>query len=80
MDMDIFEGIKEALTDAFGDEMEVDSVKAETDLRADLGFNSIGLLAMAVALEEKFGFTFTNDDFSKINTVGDVVEIIKSRS
>ena len=78
--MDIFEGIKEALTDAFGDEMDVSGVKPETDLRADLGFNSIGLLTIAVSLEEKFGFTFTNEDFAKINTVGDVVEVIKSRS
>ena len=78
--MDIFEGIKEALTDAFGDDMDISAITPESDLRKDLGFNSIGLLAMAVSLEEKFGFNFSNEDFAKINTVNDVVEVIKNKS
>ena len=78
--MDIFEEIKEALTDAFGDDMDISAITPESDLRKDLGFNSIGLLAMAVSLEEKFGFNFSNEDFAKINTVNDVVEVIKNKS
>ena len=78
--MNILEGIKEALTDAFGDDMDISILRPESDLRKDLGFNSIGLLAMAVSLEEKFGINFSNDDFAKINTVGDVIEVIRSKS
>ena len=77
--MDILEKLKEALTEAFGDEIDVTVITEETDIREDLGFNSIGLLAMAVAIEEKFGFTFTNDDFANINKVGDVIDVIKAR-
>lgn len=77
--MDIIEGIKEAMVDAFGDDMDLTKVVPEAKLKEDLGFNSIGMLAMAVALEEKFGFTFTNDDFMGIVSVSDVVDIIKSR-
>lgn len=77
--MDILAGIKEALTDAFGDDIDLDSIVPGADLREDLGFNSIGLLAMAVSLEEKFGFSFNNDDFTGIKTVGDVVDVIAAK-
>lgn len=77
--MDILAGIKEAMTDAFGDDMDLDAVVPEARLKEDLGFNSIGMLAMAVSLEEKFGFSFTNDDFSGITTVEDVMGIISER-
>ncbi len=77
--MDILEGIKEAITDAFGDDMDLEKVVPEAKLKEDLGFNSIGMLAMAVSLEEKFGFSFTNDDFIGITTVEDVIQIISKR-
>ena len=77
--MDILEGIKEAVTDAFGDEVDLTKITPEATLKEDLGFNSIGMLAMAVSLEEKFGFAFTNDDLSGINTVQDVIDLVKSR-
>ena len=77
--MDILEGIKEAVTDAFGDEVDLTKITPEATLKEDLGFNSIGMLAMAVSLEEKFGFAFTNDDLSGITTVQDVIDLVKSR-
>ena len=77
--MDILQGIKEAVTDAFGDDMDLTKITPEATLKEDLGFNSIGMLAMAVSLEEKFGFAFTNDDFTGITTIQDVIGIIESR-
>ncbi len=77
--MDILEGIKEAVTDAFGDEIDLTKITPEANLKEDLGFNSIGMLAMAVSLEEKFGFAFTNDDLSAITNVQDVIDLVKSR-
>ena len=77
--MEIIDGIKETLGESLGDEVDMSTVGPGTDLRDDLGFNSIGLLSMAVALEEKFGFRFSNEDFVKIRTVGDVIDVISRK-
>lgn len=77
--MDILEGIKETLAESLGDEVDMSSVGPGTDLRDDLGFNSIGLLSMAVSLEEKYDFRFSNEDFVKIRTVGDVIDVINAK-
>ena len=77
--MDILEGIKETLAESLGDEVDMSSVGSGTDLRDDLGFNSIGLLSMAVSLEEKYDFRFSNEDFVKIRTVGDVIDVINAK-
>jgi acyl carrier protein len=77
--MEIIEGIKETLGESLGEDIDISTVGPETDLREDLGFNSIGLLAMAVSLEEKFDFRFSNEDFVKIRTVGDVIDVISRK-
>ena len=60
----------------FENEVDVSSLSAESRLIEDLGMNSIGLLYMAMAVEEEFGVRFTNDDFSTLKTVGDVIDKI----
>ena len=40
---------------------------------------SIGLLYMAMAVEEEFGIKFKNEDFAAIRTVGDVIACIESK-
>ena len=56
------------------------AVCPEADLRQDIGINSIGLLYMAMAIEEAFGIKFTNDDFTHIKTVADVVATIEEKT
>ena len=51
----------------------------ESDLRKDVGMNSISLLYMAMVLEEKYSIKFNNNDFEKIFTVKDVIEVVKSK-
>lgn len=75
--MDILEKLKEAMVEAYGDSIDLSMVTPETDLREDLGLNSIGMLSVAISIEEKFGFRFANDDFGSIKTVNDIMEIIK---
>ncbi len=77
--MEIIEGIRETLGESLGEDIDISSISPETDLRDDLGFNSIGLLSMAVSLEEKFDFRFSNEDFVKIRTVGDVIDVISRK-
>lgn len=59
--------------------VDLSAVTLESNLREDLGINSIGLLYMAMAVEEEFGIKFKNEDFASIQTVDDVVKCIESK-
>ncbi len=72
----IIEKLTELFNSVFEGELNVESLSADTRLIEDIGMNSIGLLYMAMAVEEEFGVRFTNDDFVSLRTVGDVVEKI----
>ncbi len=63
----------------FEDSIDISAFKPEASLREDLGMNSIGLLYMAMAVEEEFGIKFNNDDFASICTVADVVACIEKK-
>lgn len=63
----------------FDGEIDTSAITPEADLRADLGINSIGLLYMAMSIEETFGIKFANEDFSNIRTVADVVVLIEKK-
>ena len=55
------------------------SVTPEATLKEDVGINSIGLLYMAIALEEEFGIKFKNEDLQGIATVQDVIDFIEAK-
>jgi acyl carrier protein len=59
--------------------VDISGLTAESNLREDLGINSIGLLYMAMAVEEEFGIKFKNEDFVSISTVADVIACIESK-
>ena len=63
----------------FEEDVNPDIVTPEASLREDIGINSIGLLYMAMAVEEEFGIKFKNEDFAAIHTVGDVITLIESK-
>lgn len=78
--MSTFERLLEVCAAVFEGEIDVDSITLESNLHDDININSIGLLYMAMAIEEEFGVRFTNDDFVNIETINDVVEIIDKNS
>lgn len=49
----------------------------ESDLSADLGLSSIGMLYIVIAVEESFGIRFTNVGMSDFRTVKDVIDYIE---
>lgn len=73
--MDILTQLKEIFQSVIGNEY-VDDITNDTDLFSQLGMNSIGMLYMALAIEDKFGVTFSNEDFPKFRKVGDIVDFI----
>lgn len=63
----------------FEDSIDTSTLTPEASLREDVGMNSIGLLYMAMAVEEEFGIKFNNNDFAAIHTVADVVACIEKK-
>lgn len=77
--MDIFQRLIKVFQVTFDDTVDVSGVSPELSLREDLGINSIGLLYMAMAVEEEFEIKFKNEDFAAIRTVADVIACIESK-
>ena len=71
----------EKLKNLFVEELQIDEadITMDAELIKDLGINSIGLLYMAMAVEEEFGVKFKNEDFAGIQTVGDVIVCIEGK-
>lgn len=77
--MDTFQRLIKVFQVTFDDTVDVSGVSPELSLREDLGINSIGLLYMAMAVEEEFEIKFKNEDFAAIRTVADVIACIESK-
>ncbi len=71
------EKLIELFNTVFEGEIMADTISGDTRLIEDLSLNSIGLLYMALAVEENFGVKFNNDDFTNIRTVNDVLAKIE---
>lgn len=73
------EELKNIFETVFGTAIDVSGLNEKSDLRKDIGMNSISLLYMAMVLEEKYSIQFNNSDFEKIFVVEDVIELIESK-
>ena len=78
--MSTFERLVQVFNTVFEDEVDVSAIGGSTSLRKDLGISSIGMLYMAMALEEEFSIKFSNDDLMKLTTVADVIACIEGKS
>jgi acyl carrier protein len=58
---------------------EKEPVVLSTDLRKELRLDSFGTLMLINALEESFGIAVEEADFSRINTVADIVSLLQSK-
>ena len=77
---EIIEKLKEILLAA--DDRNRDKVAARTEksrLGADLGFSSVSMLYMVIAIEEELGIRFDNVGASDFETLGDVVNYIEAK-
>lgn len=52
------------------------SIHPGTSLRHDLGMTSLLAVNMVLDLEEKFGIEVSDDDLTRLGTVGNVVEMV----
>ncbi len=77
--MSNLEKLIELFGTVFDGDVQTDGINEQTRLIEDLELNSIGLLYMALAVEENFGVKFNNDDFVNIRTVQDVLNKIEGK-
>jgi acyl carrier protein len=73
----VFEQIKEIVVNQLG--VDPDQVTIDARFREDLKADSLDLVEMVMAFEEKFGGQIPDEDAQKILKVSDAVSYIQSR-
>lgn len=73
---DTFNDIKEIIVDLLGADEE--KVTLEASFREDLEADSLDLVELIMAFEDKFGAEISDDDAQSITTVGEAVKYIES--
>ena len=57
----------------------VDEIKLESSFIDDLKADSLDIVELGMAFEDKFGVSIPDEDYEKLKTVGDAVSYIKQR-
>lgn len=70
---EIMEGLKQILSDV-KPKLDLSKVNMETALSSEMGIDSLSMLLMSLAIENKFGFQFSSQEI--FQTVGQVVDCI----
>lgn len=74
---EIFKKLQELIKLANSSNQEqVESYTEESDLRGDLGLTSIGVLYLAISIEQTFDIVFSDTAFDDFTKVKDVVDYI----
>jgi len=76
--MENFDKLKEILIDVLGAKEE--DIKAESKFVDDLGADSLDLVELIMAFEDKFGIEISDEDTEKIVTVKDTLDYIDAHS
>jgi acyl carrier protein len=71
---DTFEGVKEIIVDLLG--VDAGKVTPEARFREDLEADSLDIVELIMAFEDKFGSEISDEDAQKISTVGEVATYI----
>ena len=75
---DTFNDIKDIIVDLLG--ADEDKVTLEASFREDLEADSLDLVELIMAFEDKFGAEISDEDAQTITTVGGAVDYINSHN
>lgn len=75
--MAIIDDVKEVVVEQLS--VSADEVTADSKFVEDLGADSLDVVELVMALEEKFDIEIPDDDAEKIMTVANAVEYIEER-
>lgn len=71
-----FTEVKDVIVELLG--VEADKIKPESKFREDLEADSLDLVELIMAFEEKFGGEISDEDAQTITTVGEAVSYIET--
>jgi acyl carrier protein len=58
---------------------ETTDLTEQTELVADLGIDSLGVMEVVAEIEDQFGMTIADSELREVATLGDVVRAIETR-
>lgn len=69
----------EKIVNVIAEELNLDTedLTPETDLKKDLGLDSLDLYQLVMALEDQYSIEIPAEELSKLNTIGDVANFLK---
>lgn len=73
----MLERVIEIITDQLN--LEGIEITEESSFKDDLGADSLDLFELVMAFEEEYGIEIPTEELEEINTVGDIVEFMKSK-
>ena len=74
--MALFDEVKEVVVEQLS--VNADEVKVESKFVEDLGADSLDVVELVMALEEKFDIEIPDEDAEKIATVNDAIKFIEN--
>ena len=75
--MDVFSEVKSIISEVL--EVPSEEITPKASFKEDLEADSLDLVELLMAFEERFGAEIPDEDVKAINTVGDVVQYIEAR-
>ncbi len=72
----MFEKIRPVIAEQLG--VDIEKVTPEASFIDDLGADSLDMVELILAIEEEYGFEVSEEDATKITTVGEAAEYIKN--
>ena len=73
----ILEKVKEILVEEL--DVEEDKITLESKIKDDLGADSLDLFELISKIEDELNVTIEEDDYSKLVTVGNIVDYITAK-
>ena len=77
---EIYKSLLEILKNSLENPIDFTKIDETTKVYPDLLSNSITMMYVALAIEDRFGVSLMDADFSKLNTVGDILNYILERA
>lgn len=74
---EILTALKEVLVDKL--KVEADTITEDANLFEDLGLDSIDLMTVVMAVEEKFSIEVSDEELEDVSTLGQAADILSTK-
>ena len=74
----ILEKLKAMVKEQF--DINVDGVTPQTDIKKDLGLDSLDIVEILMSVEEEWGIIIDDDETASLKTVADVIALIERKA